>query len=183
MFYELIKVIDRYAGEEKINQLATVMKTVINIREESWSNESYELGIPNAVTKAFDKHRLNNDDEDLFYNIINKMLLSYWDEANSFCNFFLTFNKTTVTKKGKTMRTAVIYVKHPDGPVKYYLLDGDFTHLHNVYVNDGSGEEDHQQEVVEKFDQGKGNIESVTFSEFICVVKQGTSTIECGFYC
>lgn len=83
--------------------------------------------------------------------------------------------------KGEKMKTAIIYNQFEEG-VSYHVIEGDYIHLHNVYVNGGEEEKEDQLLGILNNSEGYATKGKVSLQHFAEEISAGAKLIECGFY-
>lgn len=79
------------------------------------------------------------------------------------------------------MKTAIIYNQFEEG-ISYHVIDGDYSHLHNVYVNGGEEEKEDQLLDIIQDSEGYATKGKVSLQQFSQAISAGAKLIECGFY-
>lgn len=81
------------------------------------------------------------------------------------------------------MKTAIVYFEVPEY-VRYFVVDGDYSHLHEVYVNSVNSDEKLQQELNDLVygSDGYVQLKMLTVQEFAQHIREGAVLIEAGFY-
>lgn len=79
------------------------------------------------------------------------------------------------------MKTAIIYNQFEER-ISYHVIDGDYSHLHNVYVNGGEEEKEDQLLEIIQDSEGYAKKGKVSIDKFSQAISDGARLIECGFY-
>lgn len=79
------------------------------------------------------------------------------------------------------MKTAIIYNQFEEG-ISYHVIDGDYSHLHNVYVNGDEEEKEDQLLGILNDSEGYATKGKVNLQKFSLAISAGAELIECGFY-
>lgn len=84
-------------------------------------------------------------------------------------------------KKDETIKTAVIFDRC-EANIEFYVLNGDYRHLDNIYINDFDNEEELNNELDSLFyeDNGKNRQEEVSKTEFEQAIREGATMIVVG---
>jgi len=80
------------------------------------------------------------------------------------------------------MKTAIIFNEMEE--IKYYVLDGDFTKFHGIYINSMDADEELVDKLASTFyddKTGEELKEPIALSEFVAAIRDGAEVIEIGF--
>ena len=82
----------------------------------------------------------------------------------------------------QSIKTAIIFSEFPES-IRFIVLEGDLSHLHETYIN-GDSDEDKQDELLQLMyneDYKEEKFTEYDISEFRQVIMDGAKLIECGF--
>jgi hypothetical protein len=79
------------------------------------------------------------------------------------------------------MKTAIIYNQFEEG-ISYHVINGDYSHLHSVYVNGDEEEKEDQLLEIIQDSEGYATKGKVSLDQFAEAISAGAKLIECGFY-
>lgn len=82
------------------------------------------------------------------------------------------------------MKTVVVWDQCGQDQVKYAVLDGDYTHLHGVFINDAEGDPEKEDELSAIFytEDGEDNAELQDDFPIDVVKNEECAVITAGFY-
>jgi hypothetical protein len=82
----------------------------------------------------------------------------------------------------RKMKTAIIFNQFEEG-ISYHVINGDYSHLLNVYINGNA-----EQELINELnslifdEEGYSTKGKVSLDQFAEAISAGAKPIECGFY-
>lgn len=81
------------------------------------------------------------------------------------------------------MKTALIYSEDYDLIPQFFVIDGDYRHLNNVFIN-GVDQDETKTDALNSLmysEDGKHRHTPVTLEQFAAAIREGAEPIVCGF--